>query len=87
MLGAMPMAGAPFVGGRRRHGEGNPAYPSLVRLVPASQGTGDVREGRRRGGGHVAVSHRLPAHRARRRRRDGQGQREYGKQQCAHDIH
>ncbi|MBA9064291.1 hypothetical protein GGQ91_003692 [Methylobacterium fujisawaense] len=33
------------------------------------------------------MSHRLPAHGARRCRRDGQGQGEYGKQQCAHDIH
>ena len=83
----MPMAGASFVGGRRRHGDGSPPYPSLVRLVLAAQGAGGVRERRRRGGGYVAVSRRLPAHGARRCRRDGQGQGEYGKQQCAHDIH
>jgi hypothetical protein len=41
---------------------------------------------RRHADRHMPVRRRVPPHRARRSRRDGQGQRENGKQHCAHDV-
>lgn len=62
--------------------------PGLAGTVMAASGGVEFYAGhlRRHADRHRPVRRRVPAHRARRGRRNGQGQRENGKKHCANDV-